>query len=764
MKILMVTMAMNIGGAETHILELCRELKAQGVEVTLASNGGVYADELVREGIAHVSLPLHSKEPTAVIRSYLGLRRLIRDGGFDIVHAHARIPAFICGLLNDTLISKNGEKFRFVTTAHLNFSTNSLLRKMSRWGERVMAVSDDIVDYLVDEYGYPRDKIGVTINGIDTKKFSPETDIGGVLAAHGLDPAHRRIVYMSRLDEDRADPAFRLVRIAPEIEKKFPNTDIIIVGGGNVYDKIKALADGVNKAVGRELVTMTGAVSNTNEYCAAATIFIGVSRSALEAMASAKPTIIAGNQGALGVFCESKIKSSVDTNFCCRGFDVADEQTLLDDITSLLSSTESELAAMGEYNREFILENYTARRMARDYLGMYEKTLSSPVPIDARRASPDIVMSGYYGFGNLGDESLLDIITESLAEEIPGVRIAALTNNTSIERRRTGISCVPRFDPLSLSHALKRSSMLISGGGSLLQDKTSRRSLGYYAGVISYAEKCGTKTAVLANGIGPITYEKNKKKTRSVIDRVDFVSVRDRESKAELERLGVKNTEKIRVSADPAILIRPSSEHALDRAIEKLGLDGKKYFAVSLRPLASQIGKKGALSDDDRRIVDEVGKACADIAARHSLVPLIIPMQRVQDERICSTLCDRLESDGVPSVMMIPDSARDLIGILGRSELAIGMRLHIIIFASSASCPVIGLSYDPKVSGMMAELGQDFVIDMTSGEPFEGQLTAYADDVLANGKEIRAALEERAHGMRERCREDMKALHDLLRK
>ena len=107
MKILMVTMAMNIGGAETHILELTKELSLRGHDVTVASFGGVYADELQKLGVRCVSLPLHTKNPAHVMKSYYGLKKLLREEKFDIVHAHARIPGFIVGLLNDSL-TENG--------------------------------------------------------------------------------------------------------------------------------------------------------------------------------------------------------------------------------------------------------------------------------------------------------------------------------------------------------------------------------------------------------------------------------------------------------------------------------------------------------------------------------------------------------------------------------------------------------------------------------------------------------------------------------
>lgn len=761
MKILMVTMSMNIGGAETHILELCRELIALGHKVTLASNGGVYAAEAVSFGVEHVKLPLNTKQPAAVVKSYRGLKALITNGEFDLVHAHARIPAFICGLLHDKITFSGGRKFRFVTTSHLNFSTNPLLRRISRWGERVMAVSEDIVDYMVDEYGYRRDKIHVTINGIDTDKFSPGTSAEATIRKHGLDPANRRIVYMSRLDTDRADPAFRLVNIAPRLAEKYPDTDLVIVGGGNELERIRALADEANGKIGRAYVTVTGGVSNTNEYCAAADIFVGVSRSALEAMAAEKPVIVAGNQGSIGIFDETKVDVGVNTNFCCRGCPVANEETLYGDISALLDSPEDTLREMGEFNRRLILERYTSRRMAEDYLQMYERTLSSPVPFNLRRGEPDIVLSGYYGFGNLGDESLLDIITDSVAETIPGVKLAALTKDPKKEEGRTGLACISRFNVMAVSRNLNRTKMLISGGGSLLQDATSKRSLSYYAGIMKFAEQSGAKVCVLANGIGPINYESNKALACRVVSDADYVSVRDADSKAELVTLGVDG-DKINVTADPAFLIKPCGEAALSKTLSELGICGD-YFAVSVRPLKG--GRKGAyqLTDDDKKIAHEVFTLCKEISAKHGLTPLLIPMQEEQDLEICSLICEKLASAGVKNSIYKPENASEMIGILKGAQFIVGMRLHSIIFASSAGTPVIGMSYDPKVKSMMRQLGQEYFVDLTGGElDFADELINDADLVLADRDKIAAELAKKAEEMRLLCREDLAKIGELL--
>ena len=117
MKILLVLMGLEIGGAETHIIELSKALARRGIEITVASNGGAYEKELQEAGIEHVKIPFHSKNPKCMFRAYKQLKALIFKKRFDVVHAHARIPAFLCSLLQSRY------HFRFVTTAHWVFST-----------------------------------------------------------------------------------------------------------------------------------------------------------------------------------------------------------------------------------------------------------------------------------------------------------------------------------------------------------------------------------------------------------------------------------------------------------------------------------------------------------------------------------------------------------------------------------------------------------------------------------------------------------------
>ncbi len=757
MKILMVTMSMEIGGAETHILELCRELIARGHEVVLASRGGVYADELEQAGVGVVNLPLNRKDPGSVLRAWRGLARLIREGGFDIVHSHARIPSFILGMMNRFVLLPGGVKFRFVTSAHLDFAVNPLWRRISCWGERVMAVSDDIREYLIREYNYPAGKIYTTINGIDERKFSPGVDFSGVLAKHGLGGSRRRVVYMSRLDGDRVAPAFELIKAAPKLRERYPDLDVIIVGDGGCRSQVEEMAADANGKCGGKVVYCVGGVSNVNEYCACADVFVGVSRSALEAMACGKPVILAGGQGARGIFDESKAGAAFETNFCCRGYDLADDEALFEQICALMDDAGLR-ERLGEFNRRFIHEHYTVSRMADDYLRMYGDALASPIRF---KGAADVLVSGYYGFGNLGDESLLEVIAGSAARAYPGVKIRALTKNPKADSQRLGIECLSRVNFPGIWLNARRAKVLLSGGGSLLQDKTSSRSLRYYAGVMGLAKLAGAKVYVYANGIGPILREENRRLVARALAKADVITVRDSESAGELGRIGYGGD--VCVTADPAFLTAADSG-AAEVVLGRVGFGGKSFIAVSMRLLDfTESRDGGSITPRDEKILGGVVSAVSAIARERKLAVMIIPMQKSKDGYISRVLSDRLVQRCVECEIYNPISAGELIGVLSRAEFVVGMRLHSIIYAAAAGIPVIGLSYDPKVASFMREIGQEYEIDLAeSADSVEALVYTMAGEILLRRGVIVRELKEKSAVLCARAEGDVEMLGELI--
>lgn len=363
--VLLALMKLDIGGAETHAVELAKELTRRGWRVLVASNGGVYVKELTDAGIKHYSVPLQNKNPFNMLKSLHLLKKIIREEKPDIVHSHARIPSFLLGILHKRM------HFPFVTTAHWVFSTKHGLRYLTDWGEKTLAVSEDIKTYLMENYNIPASDIPVTINGIDTDKFSPENDGSSVRSDFGIPQDAPVIAYVSRMDADRSLAAHQLIDAFPNLCETLPDLHLIVVGGGNDFDAVKAEADAANTAIGEERIRLTGGSTDIARLISPADLFVGVSRAALEAMAAGKPTIIAGNEGYIGLFTEEKIPVCIETNFCCRGCKMSSSELLCEDILAFFKKTPEEKAALSAFGREYVKKNYSVGRMTDDTEALY---------------------------------------------------------------------------------------------------------------------------------------------------------------------------------------------------------------------------------------------------------------------------------------------------------------------------------------------------------------------------------------------------------
>lgn len=752
LKILMTLMGLDIGGAETHVLELSRALSDMGAEVVVASNGGVYEKELLESGIRHIKLPLHTKKPFSVIKSYFGLKRLIKKEKFDIVHAHARIPAFICGLLHRRL------KFRFVCSAHWVFDVNALWKRLADWGEKTVAVSEDIKQYVIDNYGVFSDNISVTINGVDMRKFSKDVNCSEVAWELGLPEDRQTIVYVSRMDTDRSLAARILAEIAPRLKRKYERLQIVIVGGGDDFEHVKGLADKANAEVGSKFVHMTGARTNINEFIALGDVFVGVSRAVLEAMSASKPVVIAGNEGYIGLLGEENMDVAVATNFCCRGCKETGEEMLFSDLCKLLDMPCEEVEQIGEKNRRIIEENYSAARMARDCMAVYE----SLYPYDHRNYS-DVVFSGYYGFGNMGDDSLLISIIKNLRKIAPDIRITALTRAPRKMCRKYGVKCVNRFNPFAVIREMKNSKLLISGGGSLLQNNTSAKSLEYYIQIIKMAKKMGLPVMVYANGIGPLYGERSYEKVKNILSQVDYISLREPSSYEFLCQIGLdeKICDSISVTADPALTLAPIDEARCSYILKSAGVeDPMNYFAVSLREWQNL--RTSSDASDREAFVASVADAIAGISERLGKIPLFIPVQRSFDDAICFDVKQRVELRiGKVCPLLKGLSAREVIALVGKMSFVIGMRLHMLIYASAAGVPAIGLSYDPKVDAFLEYSSQFASFD--AGKINEEELVSAAEELISKREELCSVISERVEELGKLISEDAAKAIELLK-
>ncbi len=707
MKILMTLMGLDIGGAETHVAELSKALHRQGHEILIASNGGAYVPELEASGIRHMEVPMHQRDPRLMLRSLRLLRQVILREKPDLVHAHARIPAFLCGILQKQL------HFPMLTSAHGVFTVTPLLRLMTNWGDRTVAVSEDIRRYLMENYRVPADQIHVTINGIDTEQFAPRPGDPALRQALGLGSGPV-VGLVSRLDELCVLAPGELIQIAPQLAERFPGLQLLLVGGGNAEQALRAAAKQVNGRAGRNLVVMTGARTDVSELVAQCDVFVGVSRAALEAMAAAKPVVLAGNQGYLGTLTPEVLQTAQESNFCCRGGPVVTGEGLLEALTALLRLPEEQRRQLGAFGRQVILDQYSVQRMTADYLAAYEALLHPKKTVTA-------VISGYYGYDNLGDDAILCAIGRQLEQTKPPVRLVVLSRQPKQTAQKFGFRAVPRFSPLKVFGALRRCDVLISGGGSLLQDRTSTRSLLYYLAVIRLAQRLKKPVFLYANGIGPLNHKGNRRRVCRVLERCDRITLRDADSLEELRALGITRPD-LTVTADPAFTLQPVAEAAARRRLRALGIpEGQPLVGISVRRSAGMNRAAPAFAGLCDRLSRELG---------YGVVLLV--MQEPGDRQVSQEIQSRMQE---PSYLLsTPNEPETMLGVIGCMELIVSMRLHTIVFAAKERVPAVGCVYDPKVEAFLR------MLDMPDcGRPEE--LTA--DQAMETIRELLDHLEEK---------------------
>lgn len=693
LNILMATMQMGFGGAETHIYELCRALVRDGHTVTVASAGGRYAEMLETCGIRHVTLPLHTKNPIAVLKCRAALKRLIRTEHFDVVHAHARIPAFICGSLQRAL------HFRFVTTAHWVFRVTPLWRRLADWGDRTMAVSEDIKQYLIDNYGQFADNIAVTINGIDTESFAPGGDCAAVREELALSPSAHRIVSVSRMDESRGKAQLCLARCAERLLAVYPDLEIVIVGDGvlsaerNLLLDVKQIADTLAARYGRRIIFTPGLRTDTPAFLAAGDVFVGASRAALEAMSCGLPTIVAGNEGYIGILDASRRDMARKTNYCCRDCGETTEDKLFADLCALLDASAEKRRDMGDYCRSVIEEDFSAARMARDYEALY-----ASLPAVTPNIPGKILVSGYYGFGNAGDDSIAAALVAGIRTHAPQMPITFFCKDPKNSAKKYGVRAVPRFNIPAVLREMRGARVLISGGGNLLQNTTSSRSLLYYTVIIRLAKRMGLRVFVLANGLGPILGARQEKRVAKTLCLADRITLREPQSLEYAVSLGVPR-ERLELSADPALLLTPAPQARVDYILHSVG--AASYFAVSLRSFSTLRSEEVDGVDEDAFAAAFAAEVDA-IAARTGALPLYILMQTSRDR----TLTEKVNAAAkVKGEILGGLTAREIMGVLTRCDFVLSMRLHLLIYAVAVGKPPLGISYDPKIEAMMQYMG-----------------------------------------------------------
>jgi polysaccharide pyruvyl transferase CsaB len=305
---------------------------------------------------------------------------------------------------------------------------------------------------------------------------------------------------------------------------------------------------------------------------------------------------------------------------------------------------------------------------------------------------PRVVISGYYGFHNSGDEAMLHAILLALRAAVPGLEATVLSKDPDYTARQFGVRSVLRDDFGQVWRSLKVADLLISGGGGLLQDVTGPKSIIYYLGVVTMARLLGRPVFFYAQGIGPIKTTLGKNMVRAVANRVNAITVRDTDSKGELAALGVTRPP-IQVTADPVLGLDPSMVDIVrgKEILSSLGLGDSPIAGISVRPWKNA-----------KNYLEVLARAADDLSALGWQV-LLVPMHRPVDLDCCREVASRMSA---PAFLLERNvDYTEILSLTANLDLAIGMRLHFLIFSSLFGVPVVGIPYDPKVNRFLQSVG-----------------------------------------------------------
>ncbi len=343
-----------------------------------------------------------------------------------------------------------------------------------------------------------------------------------------------------------------------------------------------------------------------------------------------------------------------------------------------------------------------------------------------------VVLSGYYGFNNLGDEAVLAATAGELRRRCPGVEIAVLSASPAETSRLHGVRGVSRRNPGEILRVLRGCDLFLSGGGSLFQDATSWRSPWYYLSVLALARRLARRTAVYAQGIEPFRRASTRKAVSFLLNQVDLVTVRDATSQTVLAEIGVRRP-RVVLSADPSLLLTP--EWSLSAEAEKAGWGDGAVFGLALRPWGR--GEAVRAAADAARI----------IAARRGVKWVLLPMHLPGDLAVAETLAAHIGPGAI--VLRTPMAPREMLALVGSLDLLVGMRLHALLFAAAQGVPIVPLAYDPKVEALVRDLGESVPAHAAglSSRDLARSIEAAADDRTRRRAHLLAAvgvLRERA--------------------
>ncbi len=734
LKVLHLISGGDVGGAKTHVLTLIKELQKTITIRLICFMEGSFAEEGRQMGIDVFVIEQEQRYNLNVVDRII---KIIKEEGFDLIHSHGARANFI------TRFIKKKTNIPCVTTVHSDFMldfkgnlykhliyTNLNVFALKKFNYYI-AVSEDFKKMLISR-GFPPKKIYTVYNGIDYDEKISYKSRESFLKEKDLSYINDKTIIgiLARLHPVKGHEIF--IKAAKEVLKSNKNVHFLITGKSEGLPELSNLI----KYYGIEdNIHFIDFVENPYDFLNAIDINVLTSYSEsfpyvlLEGAHLLKPTISSA-VGGIPMLIKDGINGFL--------FKAGDSIGLASKMKVLVDNREKR-DVFGKELLKYAKENFSLNQLASEHLNIYENILKC-------NKSVSIVVSGYYGFGNSGDEAILKSIVRDFKNFAPNTEITALSNSASKTGRDYGIKAINRLNIIDILKTIKNCDLFISGGGSLLQDQTSTRSLLYYLFIIKMALHYNKKVMLYANGIGPINSKSNADRVRKIVNRVSLITLREEYSYKLLNAVGIEGTE-VRITADPVLTTEPAGVEIVKNIFTREGISSdNKYVGVNIRkwPYAKNLD-------------NELIKSLVYLYEEYQLVPLFIPMSQ-EDTVIMKKIASRLD---IPyKVLTDIYEPEELIGIMKQLVMVLAMRLHTLIYSSIAATPMVGLIYDPKIKGYLDYIGQPAAGDVKSIESI--MINIEADKIMKNYEKEKDKLEIRMNELKELTRENVKLAFELI--
>jgi len=362
-----------------------------------------------------------------------------------------------------------------------------------------------------------------------------------------------------------------------------------------------------------------------------------------------------------------------------------------------------------------------------------------------------VAISGSYGGMNLGDEAILEVILRELRAHMD-VDVVIFSHNPKDTERRHNVRAVPirEMHKDEVFEELRGLDLFILGGGGILYDG----SLDGFLRDVNWAKGLDIPVLIYAISVGPLKTPQSKQLVTETLNKVDQITVREREAKIILHDLGVNR--QILVTADPGLLLKPQS--FTKDMLKKEGISPNGHL------VAFSVREPGPAAPDlnIEQYHGILANAADFMVERFDAQILFVPMEggEHKDMQHSHAVIAKMANAKRANVLKGEYTSAEVLGLMKHMSFAVGMLLHFLIFAGIQKIPFVSLPYATKVSGFLSDLEMPMPPIAALNV---GKLCAYLDRSWDLRIQIKKQLEERIPPLQERAKKTNQILYDLLR-